>query len=437
MEGLAATLHDYVVAADYHQNSGFTSAEFLYIILCDYGYAEDAYKILTNETYPSLLYMLSTGATTMTERWDGMQPHSFGSANHYAFGSFSRFFFESLGGIKIDKPGFDEITIKPSFMKEIGDFKVTHESSHGLIESGWVYTESSDTYKWTVTVPEGVSATLVTPDGNEMSLTNTTETYTIGANGSVTGGLDINIGERQSSSNVRYAEIRGIQTLISENADNIFTVIPSSNMIVEIVEKTSAETSEIVTSAYYFVDASAKTYKKLSMDSYMTTDGKKSVRTKDPMGIRFRYSTLKSAKSEEEAFVIDEIGFIVAVTDNLGDAELTLDFSKYVTGVAYNRVDNTDIVFDSNDNIDVFTCVVKNIPISKYKTNLTCKTYTKITVDGEQFTLYGEAVTGNVYDTAKKLLETATDTETKNALYNIILDYDNTLSLPGDDLFEQ
>lgn len=235
-----------------------------------------------------------------------------------------------------------------------------------------------------------------------MSLTNTTETYTIGANGSVTGGLDINIGERQSSSNVRYAEIRGIQTLISENADNIFTVIPSSNMIVEVVEKTSAETSEIVTSAYYFVDASAKTYKKLSMDSYMTTDGKKSVRTKDPMGIRFRYSTLKSAKSEEEAFVIDEIGFIVAVTDNLGDAELTLDFSKYVTGVAYNRVDNTDIVFDSNDNIDVFTCVVKNIPISKYKTNLTCKTYTKITVDGEQFTLYGEAVTGNVYDTAKK-----------------------------------
>ena len=91
----------------------------------------------------------------------------------------------------------------------------------------------------------------------------------------------------------------------------------------------------------------------------------------------------------------------------------------------------------ANDNIDVFTCVVKNIPISKYKTNLTCKTYTKITVDGEQFTLYGEAVTGNVYDMAKKLLETATDTETKNALYNIILDYDNTLSLPGDDLFEQ
>jgi len=437
MEGLAATLHDYVVAADYHQNSGFTSAEFLYIILCDYGYAEDAYKILTNETYPSLLYMLSTGATTMTERWDGMQPHSFGSANHYAFGSFSRFLFESLGGIKIDKPGFDEITIKPSFMKEIGDFKVTHESRHGLIESGWVYNEGSDTYTWTVTVPAGVSATLITPDASEMSLTNATETYTIGADGAVTGGLDINIGPRRANTNVRYAEINGIQTLVSENSANIFTVIPSSDMIVEIVEKTSANTPEIVTSSCYYVDADAMTYTKLSLDSYMTTDGKKSIRTKAPMGIRFKYAALTSAKAQETEFVIDEIGFIVAVTENLGEEELTLDFSKYVKGVAYNKENGTDIVFDrSNDEIDVFTCVVRNIPVSKYNTNLTCKTYTKLTVNGKQFTLYGEAVKGNVYDTAKALLETETDTEIKEALYSIVLDYENTLGLPGDDLFE-
>ena len=154
------------------------------------------------------------------------------------------------------------------------------------------------------------------------------------------------------------------------------------------------------------------------------------------MGIRFKYSTLKSAKSEEEAFVIDEIGFIIAVTDNLGDTELTLDFSKYVTGVAYNKAENKDIVFDSNDETDVFTGVVNNIPVSKYKTNLTCKTYTKMTIGGEQFIVYGEPVVGNVYDTAKKLLETATDTETKNALYNIIFDYENTIGLPGDDLFE-
>ena len=135
---------------------------------------------------------------------------------------------------------------------------------------------------------------------------------------------------------------------------------------------------------------------------------------------------------------IDEIGFIVAVTDVLGDDELTFDFKKYVTGVAYNKENGTDIVFDrSDDTVDVFTCVVRNIPVKKYKTNLTCKTYTKITVGGEQFTLYGEPVVGNVYDTARTLLTDDTlDTETKNALYQIILDYECAIGLPGDDLYE-
>ena len=102
-EALAETLHNYVVAADYHQNSGFTSAEHLYGLLTDYGYGEDALKMLTNETYPSLLYMLSTGATTTTETWNGMYAHTFESANHYAFGNVSRWFFEYLGGRSIAK----------------------------------------------------------------------------------------------------------------------------------------------------------------------------------------------------------------------------------------------------------------------------------------------------------------------------------------------
>ena len=432
-EALAQTLHNYVVAADYHQNSGFTSAEHLYGLLTDYGYGEDALKMLTNETYPSLLYMLSTGATTTTETWNGMYAHSFESANHYAFGNVARWFFEYLGGIKIDKPGFDEITIKPSFMKEIGDFKVTHESRHGLIESGWVYNEGSDTYTWTVTVPAGISATLITPDGNEMSLTNATETYTIGADGAVTGGLDINIGQRQSDTNVRYAEINGIQTKITENADNIFTVMPSSDMIVEIVEKTSSETSEIVKTQYFYVSENNESVTKLSMDSYMNAYDETSIRVKEPMGIRFKSEILTSAKYEDAEFVIDEYGFVVSRKDILGDDELTLNTEVKVTGVGYNKAQNIDVVFEQNDEYHTFTGVVKNIPVKHYATDLVCKTYTKISVDGEQFVVYGEPVVSNVYDTAKKLLETDPGNED---LIKIVLDYEGKLGLPGDGLFE-
>ena len=248
----------------------------------------------------------------------------------------------------------------------------------------------------------------------------------------------INIGERQSETNIRYAEINGKRTEITENAENVYAVMLSANTLIGIIEKTEKNAADAVKTQYFHLDVSTKTATKLSLDYYMETYDEKSIRTREPMGIRFKSHVLTAAKLEENEFVIDEIGFIVAVTDVLGDDELTLDFSKYVSGVAYNKADGTDIVFDrSDDTVDVFTCVVRNIPVSEHKTNLTCKTYTKITVGGEQFTLYGEKVVGNVYDTAQTLLTDDTlDTETKNALYQIILDYESAIGLPGDDLYE-
>ena len=57
-------------------------------------------------------------------------------------------------------------------------------------------------------------------------------------------------------------------------------------------------------------------------------------------------------------------------------------------------------------------------------------------VDGEQYVLYGEKVVGNVYDTAKALLQDDTlDAETQNALINITLAYENIIGIPGDDLY--
>lgn len=246
--------------------------------------------------------------------------------------------------------------------------------------------------------------------------------------------VTIDIGARSADTNVRFVEINGKQELLEENGDKYTVTIGDENLLIEITEKTNAETAEIVTSAYYFVDVNAKTSTKLDMDSYMTTDGTKTIRVKDPMGIRFKYSALTSAKAENDEFVIDEIGFIVAVTEVLGDEELTLDFSKYVTGVAYKPAENKDIVFDSSDDTaDVFTCVVKNIPTKEYKTNLTCKTYTKITVGGKQYILYGEAVVGNIYDTALELLKT----DPKNAdLMRIVLAADNMLGIDGEGLFD-
>jgi hypothetical protein len=162
-----------------------------------------------------------------------------------------------------------------------------------------------------------------------------------------------------------------------------------------------------------------------------------SIRVKNPMGLRFKSEILTNVKNEESEFVIDEYGFIVAREDHLDGTELTFDFTKFVTGVAYNKENGTDIVFDADDSVTVFTGYVKNIPVKEYKTNLVCKSYTMISVGGQQFIVYGEAVTGNVYDTAKALVDDETlDSDTRNALYQILLDYEDTAALPGDDLFE-
>ena len=243
--------------------------------------------------------------------------------------------------------------------------------------------------------------------------------------------VEIEIGEKASASNVRYIEIDGVQTKIDDD-DDLYKVVSEGNKLIEIVEKTSDETSVIVKTQYFYISENNASVTKLSMDSYMNAYDGTSIRTKGYTGIIFKAEILTSAKYEDAEFVIDEYGFVVARKDYLGEEELTLDTEKTVVGVGYNREAGIDIVFDNNDNRHIFTGVVKNIPVKHYKTDLVCKSYTKITVNGEQFVVYGEQVVGNLYDTAKHLLET----DSSNAdLLKIVLDYEGDINIPGDDLY--
>ena len=246
--------------------------------------------------------------------------------------------------------------------------------------------------------------------------------------------IEIPIGEKTADTNVRYAQIDGRRKTVADDSDVYLLNASDKNVIVEIIEKTSADSPAAVKTQYFYVDMETKTVTKLSLDSYMSADSEKTIRTREPMGIRFKSSVLTSAKDEEASFVIDEYGFIVTTEGTLAGNELTLSFPKLVTGVAYSKSQNIDLVFDNSvDGQHIFTGILKNVPVKNYKTNLICKTYTKITVNGEQFILYGEAVTGNIYDTALKLLETDPD----NAdLIKIVLDADNTIGLDVGGLYE-
>ena len=237
-------------------------------------------------------------------------------------------------------------------------------------------------------------------------------------------GVTIDIGEKQSSGNLRFYEIDGNQYEIVED-DNTLTVYPEEDMFVEVVEKETDAASYVVCTKYYFVDFETSSYTQLTgLGTHMVNDGETSIRIKDPLSIRFRAKVSTLAKDQEVDFAIEEYGYIVGIKSELDEKQeqLNFDSSKYVTGVAYIKGTDTDIIYDSSDDEwCVFTGILKNIPEKNYKTIVTSKTYTKIFVGGKTFTVYGEPVNASMYDIAKSLVASEGVSQEQQAEYQKII----------------
>ena len=216
--------------------------------------------------------------------------------------------------------------------------------------------------------------------------------------------VTIDIGERQSETNVRYAEIDGVQRVIAENNNKCEVPLSDKNTLVEIVEKTDEVTSRVVRTRYFYIDVADKTVRELDlMDSHMQFYDEKALRIVGEKGIRFKAHVATLSKLEKTQFMIEEYGYLIATKDSLGKKELSFDSPRYVKGVGFSREKNINIVYDAtNDDFDVFTLVLKNIPFSHYNTEIVCKTYTKLRVCGENFVVYGEQMLASAYDVAAK-----------------------------------
>lgn len=160
-------LNDYLVNNDYHITTGYMATPFLLGILCDYKYKDTVWRIINQTEYPSWRYLIQTGATTMTENWEGISTKDpYASMNHYGFGSVSRFFFESLGGIRVfdGEPGFSKIVIKPIIIPELGEFEVKYKIITGTIR---VYWKIKNVFaKIQVEIPKDSTAIILLPNGN-------------------------------------------------------------------------------------------------------------------------------------------------------------------------------------------------------------------------------------------------------------------------------
>ena len=150
--------------------SGFVGTQFLCRVLANNGYEGLAYKLLLREEYPSWLYEVNYGATTVWERWNGQGPASrpedmgMNSFNHYAYGSIEEFVYRDVCGLNPDplKPGFRHAVLRPHPSAELGAAHCRYQSACGLYEAGWKYGKGGKV-SYNFRVPFGCTATLVLP----------------------------------------------------------------------------------------------------------------------------------------------------------------------------------------------------------------------------------------------------------------------------------
>lgn len=164
--------------------TGFLGSHFVMDALSDNGLDELAYTLLLSHKFPSWLYSVDQGATTIWERWNayvkerGFGPSGMNSFNHYAYGQVLSWVYRRVAGIAADpsSPGFKTIIMKPMPDKRLGYIKASYKSVAGEIKSEWKY--EGDVWVWKFTVPEG-SVARVTLPGETASKDYTAGTYTI------------------------------------------------------------------------------------------------------------------------------------------------------------------------------------------------------------------------------------------------------------------
>jgi alpha-L-rhamnosidase len=163
---VAANLAKKVEADNFHLDVGLLGTKTLLNALSDNGYADVAYKVAAQETYPSWGWWIVNGATTLYENWP-IDAKSDISLNHIMFGEVGAWMFKALGGIFPDEqaPGFKNILFKPVFPARLDSFEASHQSIYGLIQSKWK--RHNDIITFSVTIPASTTAKVYLPANAE------------------------------------------------------------------------------------------------------------------------------------------------------------------------------------------------------------------------------------------------------------------------------
>ncbi len=177
-----------------HITTGFLGTPLICKELTDYGYYDEAYMLLNRQEYPSWLYPITKGATTIWERWDGIKPDGsfqdpgMNSFNHYAYGAIGDWMYRVIAGLEIDpkQPGYKHFVVAPHPGGGLTSAKASVHTMYGEAGSAWEFKDGKLALQ--VTVPANTTATVRLPGAK---LERVTE-----------GGMALSKGARQDGNSV-------------------------------------------------------------------------------------------------------------------------------------------------------------------------------------------------------------------------------------------
>ena len=169
-----------IIKNNAHVSCGVIGISWLLRGLSDHGFADVAYMIATNKSYPSWGYMAENGATTIWELWNGNTANpAMNSGNHVMLlGDLLTWCYQYLGGIRQEGEAYRHLVLKPSFdIQDCSWVNVSYQTPYGEVVSHWK--KDLQHLSWTVTIPCNTTADICLPDGRVEKVGSGTYTFQV------------------------------------------------------------------------------------------------------------------------------------------------------------------------------------------------------------------------------------------------------------------
>ena len=245
----------------YHIKTGFTGTPLFLLSLFDNEMDDIAYRILFNEEFPSWLYAINLGATTIWERWNSLLENgtisisSMNSFNHFTYGSVCEAIYSRIVGIRNMSPGWKKVMIKPQLNYRMKNINFSFQSISGKYEIYWKYIDTR--FKLTTIIPYGCEAEIILPNGNSYNVKEGKYSYECDINRKIYNPFSIDIPIIDIMKNIEGRKVikkylpKIYKIAIQKN--NEFTInnirnlylLPEFNYTLDIIKKCNEELLKI------------------------------------------------------------------------------------------------------------------------------------------------------------------------------------------------